>query len=81
MTTEPTTPMPRRRWLQCRLRTLLVLVLICSIPCGWLAFKVKQARGQRELVQATEELAIITFVEIYRVEQPPKGCGDEAMAL
>ena len=48
----PTTPKPRRRWLQFSLRTALVLVLICSIPCGWLAYKLKLARDQREAVQA-----------------------------
>ena len=79
--TPPTTPKPKRRWLQFSLRTLLVLVLTCSLPCGWLAHKIKQARGQRESVRATEELAMITFGEIYRVEQSPQGCDDEAMIL
>ena len=37
----PTTPTPRRRWLQFSLRTLLVLVFGCGR--GWLAYEIKRA--------------------------------------
>jgi hypothetical protein len=54
-TTAPTTTSkPRRHWLQFRRRTLLVL--ICALSCGWLAWKVKQAREQREAVVAIHEV-------------------------
>ncbi len=43
-TTPPPTPKPRRRWLQFSLRTVLVLVLLISVPLGWLGMKVKQGR-------------------------------------
>jgi hypothetical protein len=58
MTTAPTTttPTPRRRWLQYSLRTLMVLTLVCSLPCGWLAYQLRQAQEQREAGKAIEEL-------------------------
>ena len=56
MTTGPTSPKPRRRWLQFSLRTLLVLMLALGCVCGWLASKIKRAREQREAVKAIEEL-------------------------
>jgi hypothetical protein len=52
----PTTPKPRRRWLQFSLRTLLVVVLICSAPCGWFAYKVKQAREEWAAVESVQNL-------------------------
>lgn len=57
MTTAPTTtPMPRRRRLQFSLRTLMVLVLVISVPLGWVGMKLKQARKQREFVRRIEQL-------------------------
>jgi hypothetical protein len=51
MTTVPTTaPKPRRRWLQFSLRTMMVMVLICSVPCGWIAYRLKQARDREAAV-------------------------------
>ncbi len=58
--TAPTTPKPRRR-LQFSLRTMLVLVVICSLPCGWLGMKLKQAKEQREAVNAIERLGGIVL--------------------
>jgi Leucine-rich repeat (LRR) protein len=51
----PPTRKPRRCWLQFSLRTMLVLVLVCSIPCAWVACKVKQAREQRDAVEAIQK--------------------------
>ncbi len=42
----------RRRWYQYRLRTLLVAMVLVSIPCSWLAVKLNHARRQREVVEA-----------------------------
>ncbi len=50
MTATPTPPHPRRRWLQYSLRMLMVLMLICSVPCAWLAHKLKQARDREAAV-------------------------------
>ena len=55
-TTTPTTPKPRRRWLQFSLRTLMVLMLVLGCGLGWLASKIIRAREQREAVKAIEEL-------------------------
>jgi hypothetical protein len=38
------------------LRTLLVFVLVISVPLGWLAFKMGQAKKQRVAVQRIKEL-------------------------
>ena len=42
--------MPKRRWLQFRLRTLLVFVVLVSLPLGWLALQLKRlADEQRDI--------------------------------
>ena len=57
MTTEPTTtPNPKRRWYQYSIRTLLVTMVVISVPLGWLACKIRQAREQRIVVQQIQEL-------------------------
>jgi hypothetical protein len=43
--TTPTTPKPRRRWLQFSLRTLMVLMLVFGAGFGWFARKVQHARA------------------------------------
>jgi hypothetical protein len=55
-TTPPIIPTPRRRWLQFTLRTMLVLILIVSVPLGWFAHKLRQAEQQREAVREIEEI-------------------------
>jgi hypothetical protein len=52
VTAPTTTPKPHRRWLQFSLRTMLLLVLIASVPLGWLGMKVREARQQWEAVRA-----------------------------
>jgi hypothetical protein len=47
---------PKLRWFQFSLRTLLVFVTLCAIPCSWLAVKMQQAKRQREAVVAIEKL-------------------------
>jgi hypothetical protein len=55
-TAPPTTPKPRRCWLQFSLRTLMVLVLVVGAGLGWLAHENHRARTQREAVKAIEKL-------------------------
>lgn len=43
---------PRLRWYQFRLRTLLVLVLVCVTPCIWFASRMQKARKQKAAVAA-----------------------------
>jgi len=44
-------PKPKRRWFQFSLRTLLVFVLLVSVPLGWFAMKMQRARQQKEAVE------------------------------
>jgi hypothetical protein len=44
------------RWYQYSLRSLLVLVTLCALPCSWLGIKVQQAKRQHGAVRAIEEL-------------------------
>jgi hypothetical protein len=46
------TPKLQRRWYQYSLRTLLVFVTLCAIPCSWLGVKLKQASREREVAAA-----------------------------
>ncbi|MCX7426071.1 MAG: hypothetical protein NTW96_10685 [Planctomycetia bacterium] len=46
----------KRRWFQYSLRTLFVFVLVCAIPCSWLAVRMKSARRQACAAEAIAEL-------------------------
>jgi hypothetical protein len=48
-------PKPKLRWYQFSLRTLLVFVTLCAIPCSWYAVKKRQAKHGREAA-AVEKL-------------------------
>lgn len=59
MTTDETTtatPKPRRRWRQFSLRTLMALVVVVSVGMSWFAVKMREARRQREAVEAIRKL-------------------------
>jgi len=49
-------PKPKRHWNQFSLRTLLVFVLVLSVPLGWFAMTMQRARRQREAVEGIREL-------------------------
>jgi hypothetical protein len=69
-----TTPKPRRRWYQFRLRTLLVLMVLASIGLSWFAVKMRKARRQREAVAAITKCGgMVRFDYGYRdsATQPP----------
>ena len=53
MTTEPTKPKPRRRWLQYSLRTFFVLLTVFCVWLGWLTHK---ANEQRKAVAWVREM-------------------------
>ena len=53
MTTEPP---QRSRWFQFRLRTLLIAVLVLSVPLSWFAVKMDKARKQRKAISALSDL-------------------------
>ena len=43
-----------RRWFQFRLRTLLIAVVVLSLPLSWFAVRMEQAKSQREIVEMIE---------------------------
>ena len=55
-TTPPIIPTPRRRWLQFSLRGLFIGILVLSLPLGWFAYKLRQAREHRTAVKAIQTL-------------------------
>jgi len=66
-TPSPSTPTPRRRWLQFSLRTLMVLMLVFGAGFGWFAREVQRARARREAAKTIEKLGgRVTW-------QPPSG--------
>jgi len=52
----PTTPKPRRRWLQFSLRTLMVLMMVVGCGARWLAHEVERVRAQQRAAAAIEKL-------------------------
>jgi hypothetical protein len=51
--TEPSKAEPpkrKRRRFQFSLRTLMIFVLLCAVPCGWLAARMQRARRQKSAV-------------------------------
>ena len=55
-TPTPEQPPPKLRWYQYRLRSLLLLMLVATIPLGWVAVKMKAAREQHAAVEAIVKL-------------------------
>ncbi|MHB8954466.1 MAG: leucine-rich repeat domain-containing protein [Pirellulaceae bacterium] len=51
-----TTPKPRRRWFQFRLRTLFVLMLVACIGSGWIAVQLQRVKKERATAEAIERL-------------------------
>lgn len=47
---------PRRRWLQFKLRTLLVAMVAACIPLAWLTMKLERTRRQRRAVVAIDNV-------------------------
>ena len=52
----PTTPTPRRRWLQFSLWTVLVLMLVLGCGLAWFAREVQREWAQREAAVAIRKL-------------------------
>src|SRR5258708_3224922 len=54
---------PRRRWLQFRLRTLLLVTAVLCVPLAWVAVRMNQKRQERATVAAIERLGGIVKYE------------------
>ena len=49
-------PQSRRRWLQFRLRTLLLIVAVLCVPLAWVAWKMDHKRHERAVIAELERL-------------------------
>ena len=49
-------PKPKRRWFQLRLRTLLALVTLASVPLGWVGWELDQRRREKVAIAWVEEM-------------------------
>jgi hypothetical protein len=56
ITAPPMTSKPRRRWLRFSLRAMMMVMLAFGLGFGWIAMKVRQAREQRQAIEAIEKL-------------------------
>ena len=43
--------LPKLRWFQYRLRTLLIFVTLCALPLSWLGWKVREAEAAAAIVR------------------------------
>lgn len=59
-----------RSWFQFRLRTLLIAILMLSLPLSWLAWRMERARRQREAVEALQRTGIFLDWQIVRESEP-----------
>ena len=50
------TDKPKRRWLQFRLRTLLLIVAVLCVPLAWVGVRLNQKRRERAAVAAIRDL-------------------------
>lgn len=55
-TVQVNPPKPKRRWIQFSLRMFLAFVAVVAVGCGWFAYKLNQAREQRQAVEAIQRL-------------------------
>jgi hypothetical protein len=53
--TNPVTTKPRR-WFRFRLRTLLVMVTLLSVPLGWVGWELDQRRREKKVIAWVEEM-------------------------
>ena len=65
MTSEPTNPKPRRRWLQYSLRTFFVLL---TVACVWLGVVVHRAHEQERAVEWVRDLEEVVYYD-YEIDE------------
>lgn len=47
---------PRRRWLRFRLRILLIVVMVLSVPLGWVGWRLQQVRREQATITWVEKM-------------------------
>jgi Leucine Rich repeat len=58
-----------RRWYQFRLRTLLICVLVLSVPLSWFGVRLEKARKQRNAIDLLEDKGCIFVYQYPRVKE------------
>jgi hypothetical protein len=61
-------PKSKRRRFQYSLRTLLIFVTLCAIPCSWFGVKLQQARKQRHAVEELKKFGCRVAYDLEIVE-------------
>ena len=56
LTIETEMEKTRRHWFRFRLRTLLVMVMLLSVPLGWVGWELDQRRKEKKVVGWIEEM-------------------------
>ncbi len=70
----------RRRWYQFRLRTVLIAVVVLSLPLSWLAARLGKAKRKKEAVESVAKAGGATTYEMSRPSAPYWACelfGDD----
>ena len=63
-------PQPkRRRWYQFSLRTLMLFMVVCAIPSGWVGSKLESTRREQVVVAKLEVIGVT--VEYHEMYGPP----------
>jgi hypothetical protein len=70
MLTGMIAPKPKRRPFQFSLRTLLIVITLCAIPCSWLAVTVQNAEKHRKATLAISREGGVFFTHALRVPNP-----------
>ncbi len=60
------TPKRGRRWLQFSLRTLLIVVTLLAVACGWLRGKIEAKRRERTAVSLIKRVGGTVYFDIQR---------------
>jgi hypothetical protein len=70
-------PKPRRRWFQISLRTLMLLVVVASLPFAWGSYKIREARKRREAVDIIRQLGAKIEIQTKGPDWARRIFGDE----
>jgi hypothetical protein len=69
LTTMPNEPLPKLRWYQYRLRTLLLLVTAFAVCMSWFTVKQKQAERQHKIISEITASGIIVVHYDFEVDE------------
>jgi len=70
----------KHRWYQFSLRTLLIVVTLLAVACGYVGWEAKVWRTRKAMVRESEELVVLMFPNEYEGEIPVvrRWLGDHA---